>query len=324
MFWKLDDDDRSQYLDWDRKRDILSEFRRLGGEVVVTCGGEPMLDIEDYFLLCSEARRRGCKMFSVVNGTRIHSEKRARKMVTEGPTEITISLDSHLEADHDRMRGVRGSHAVAVRALRLLLDARRQLASSVKIYAMTVVCKSNYRHLDAFYDFVLRDIGADKLKLNILQPSFGLVSKTEDDSFFAAEQVDDPEELAKIILACNEKYQLGINPVWLDQVKMYFRSVANGGHAHRGWLSPAGTEEPICNTYDRNIMVDIYGVARLCFAEDFGGMKLEKTGDLTKFWREFSLPIREKMLGCTRYCGISHSVRRESATIPAGRRLKVT
>ena len=35
---------------------------------------------------------------------------------------------------------------------------------------MAVICEQNYRELDAFYRFVLRDIGADKLKLNFLQP----------------------------------------------------------------------------------------------------------------------------------------------------------
>ena len=38
---------------------------------------------------------------------------------------------------------------------------------------MGLIFDENWRDLEAFYDFVLNDIGADKLKLNFLQPSFG-------------------------------------------------------------------------------------------------------------------------------------------------------
>jgi len=349
-FWKLDDDDRARYLSWDMKMEILDEFKEIGGQTLVTCGGEPMLDVDDYFRLCTEAKARGLKMFSVVNGTKIKTIERAERMVSGGPTEITVSVDSHVEKIHDRVRGVRGSFKMAVSALRLMIEARRKMLAVglckcgqsheshlvvngycvpkdgscrcqsyssravPKIYAMTIVCERNYRDLDRFYDFVLNDIGADKLKLNIMQPTFGQVTPSGDE-FFETEQVKDPENLAKVINECNDKYKLGINGEWLRQVKMYFSSIAAGKTAKLGWLSPNGTDEPICNTYDRNIMLDVYGKAQLCFADDYGGMNVEKPGDLRKFWYEFSPPIRDKMLTCTRYCGISHSVRRESATI---------
>jgi hypothetical protein len=74
------------------------------------------------------------------------------------------------------------------------------------------------------------------------------------------------------------------------------------------------TSDHICNTYDRNIMVDHYGMARLCFAEAFRGMQLRKYGDLRAFW-EGASDIRAEMRQCTRLCGISHSVRREPSTV---------
>jgi hypothetical protein len=46
----------------------------------------------------------------------------------------------------------------------------------------------------------------------------------------------------------------------------------------------------------------------------FGNGKWQKTGDLKKFWDE-SDPIREKMKTCKAFCGISHSVRKENATL---------
>lgn len=314
-YWKLNDDDKGRYLSLERKFELIDEFAQLGGKVLVTCGGEPMLDAGLYFDVAGKVRATGLRMMSVINGTRVHSEARAHKMVTEGPHEITVSLDSHLEAEHDRYRGAKGSFRVAVRALRLLLDARRKAGTDSKIYAMTIVHEHNYRELDAFYDFVLNDIGADKLKLNIMQPTFAL-KQGAGDSFFGENVVQDTENLRQVIAACDTKYRLGINPEWLRQVVMYFESVKAGDGM--GWASNIGTTEHICNTYDRNIMVDVYGNARLCFSKGFPGVYQGQYGDLTKFWHEFSPGVRKTMLGCNRFCGISHSVRREEATLKSG------
>jgi len=315
-FWKLNDDNKAYYLSSRRKRELLTEYASLSpGATVVTCGGEPMLDLEEFFELARECRRLGLRCFSVVNGTKVNHQRIADRMVREGPHEITVSLNSHLEEIHDRTRGVKGSFRMAVRALRLLLRARsEQSEQPPKIYAMAVICEQTYRELDAFYDFVLNDIGADKLKLNILQPTFG---GTGPDAFFADNVVKNPDELGAIIERCDAKYRLGINPRWLAQVKMYFRSAARVRDPLQGWATSDGTEEHICNTYERNIMVDLFGTARLCFSLEFPGFRLEKAGDLRRFWYQLSNPIRATMETCNRHCGISHSVRRENATLKA-------
>jgi hypothetical protein len=132
----------------------------------------------------------------------------------------------------------------------------------------------------------------------------------------------DPDELHRIIGECDEKYGLGLNPVWRDQVRMYFRSLAKAADVTRGWGSRGGTDEHICNTYERNIMVDHYGVARLCFSTGFPGMQLKARGDLARFWNGAEF-IRNSMRRCNQYCGISHSVRRESSTLASRRPLAV-
>jgi len=53
----------------------------------------------------------------------------------------------------------------------------------------------------------------------------------------------------------------------------------------------------------------------LCFNSAFPSFPLRVEGDLKTFWNERSLPSREKMTKCNRYCGISHSVRKENATL---------
>jgi MoaA/NifB/PqqE/SkfB family radical SAM enzyme len=320
-FWKLDDDDRPNYLSPARRRELLAEFAELrpGGKVVI-CGGESMLDLEDYFDIAGTSRVLGLRCLSVINGTRVRDRERAERMIREGPHEISVSLNSHRAELHDRTRGVRGAFDKAVKALRLLREARERLGADTRIYAMGLIFDENYRELPAFYDFVLNDVRADKLKLNFIQPSFG--HDATDDAFFASHHGVDPDEVHRLIGECDAKFGLGLNPAWRDQVRMYFRSLGTAADLARGWSSRRGTDEHICNTYERNIMVDHYGVARLCFSTGFPGMKLAARGDLRRFW-EGAEPIRQQMRRCNHYCGISHSVRRETSTIASRRPLPI-
>ena len=216
---------------------------------------------------------------------------------------------------HDDTRGRSGSFDLAVGAIRLLLAARQRLGVRTPVYAMAVVCERNYRELDAFYAFVLHDLKADKLKLNFLQPTFGAADTMPDDRFYRDNVIADYEELVRIIETCDQKYGLNLNPEWLRVVRGYHRSVRANGDAARGWRGK-GTEEAICNSYERNIMVNMSGEARLCFSTGFPGVQLTETGDLAKFWFG-SDRLRRKMAKCRQYCGISHSVRRVSATAEA-------
>jgi len=276
------------------------------------CGGEPMLDIDEYFAICRDARDSGLKLLSVVNGTRIRTPDMADRMILEGPHEISVSLNSHKKELHDTTRGVPGAFEKALKALRLLLESReRHPDSGTKILVMGLIMKSNYRDIPAFYDFVLNTIRADKLKLNFVQPSFG--QSSEIDPFFAEETDVDPEILDEVISQSEALYNLDYNPAWRENVNMYFKSLRKIKDLQRGWGSRKGTKSAICNTYDRNIMVDQYGFARLCYSSAFKGMQIEKQGDLEKFWNK-SDSIRRKMKGCKQFCGISHSVRAQSST----------
>jgi MoaA/NifB/PqqE/SkfB family radical SAM enzyme len=313
-FWQSNDDDRNNYLSWTRKQEILREFAELSpGASVVTCGGESMLDLEDYFAISKECRKLNLKNLSVANGTRIRDMEMAKKLIAEGPHEISISLNSHLEVLHDKTRGVNGSFEKAVNALRLLIEARdASPASTTRIYAMGLIFDENYRTLKEFYDFVLNDIGADKLKLNFLQPSFG--HNELEDLFFRNHYKIDPEILPEIIEDCDKSFNLNLNPKWKSNVTMYFASLLRSKTIQFGWRDSSRTTDHICNSYDRNIMVDHYGFARLCFSDAFPGLQLKKFGDLSYFWNS-SNSIRDSMRKCNRYCGISHSVRKENSTI---------
>jgi len=317
MYWQASAEKTSGDISIARRHEIIGEFAELSPQgAVVICGGESMLDGKEYFSATTACREAGLRCLSVINGTCVTGVAMAERLICEGPTEVTVSLDSHQAALHDHSRGVSGAFDKAVRALRLLLAARVKVGSDSRIYAMALVSEQNYRDLDAFYDFVLNDVGADKLKLNFLQPTFGPPTWWYRDRFFEENLIRDEKKLAAIIRACDQRFGLGINPIWLDQVQMYHRSVRKNGLMRWGWRGGLRTEQHICNSYERNIMVDLYGRARLCFNSAFPARQLSSPGDLGNFW-ENSGPLREKMSRCNRYCAISHSVRKESATLPA-------
>ena len=69
-FWQRDDDDRSGYLPRERKRQVIDEFAALSPDgSLVICGGEPMLDLEEYFAMCADARAAGHGLRPVIDST---------------------------------------------------------------------------------------------------------------------------------------------------------------------------------------------------------------------------------------------------------------
>ncbi|MGR6469017.1 radical SAM protein [Rhizobium sp. PAMB 3182] len=313
-YWTRDDDDRASYMSRERRHELVSEFAEISPKgTIVICGGESMLDLEEYFAICRDGRESGLTVLSVINGTRVRSAQMAERLVLEGPHEISVSLNSHRKDLHDETRGVSGAHDKAVNAVRLLVAARDRLPQArSRIIVMGLIFGANHKEVEAFYDFVLNDLKADSLKLNFLQPSFGQTGDV--DPFFAEQSDIDPLRLLEEIDRADSRFSLGLNPVWREQVSMYFRSLARIGDLSRGWKSQGATESHICNTYERNIMVNHYGIARLCFSSGFRGESLKKRGDLAAFWYG-SDDIRSKMRQCNQYCGISHSVRGQSSTL---------
>ena len=293
----------------EKRRDIIVEFAELSpGASVVICGGENMLALKDYFDVCSVARNCGLRCLSVVNGTMIQDPQMALRILVEGPDEISVSLDSHVEKLHDEMRGRKGSFEMAVKALRLLLKVRvENRLIDRKIRARVIILDENYLDLDALYGFVLRDIGADEMRINILQPSFGCSSSNN--NFFASHISMDADRIIEQLRHCDAKYNLRLNPAWISQVAMYVKSVRRLPEQHRNW--GATTDEAICDSGNRNIMVDLDGMASLCFGGGFRRQKLSLRGDLKKFWDEAD-SIRQSMSGCRRLCGIADCVRAES------------
>lgn len=302
-----------------RMSELVAEFAELSPKgKVVLCGGEPMLDLDAYYGICRAARDAGLRSLSVVNGTGIRNRADADRMVREGPDEVSVSLDSPYASVHDRMRGCPGAYGMACGAVRLLVSARTEARAAGRAVAcgminvMGLLCRSSYAVLPELYELALERLGADKLKLNALQPSFGQVDG--EDHFFARESQVDPDLLAEVLRTCDERWSLGYNPEWARQVVSYFRDLWRQPGLEAGWVGERQTTLHVCNSGERNVVVDARGRAGLCFSSMFPRWELRVSGDMRRFWQDWSWDAREAMKNCNCLCGLSHSFRREHAT----------
>jgi len=287
---------------------VLEEFAEIAADnaAVCICGGENLLDPEPFYAITRKCRALGLRCLVVLNGTVKHD---VDKLLLEGPTQITLSLDSPYPETHDSIRGVAGAWQRTVNFAHLLVGRSAALGLSTPLYAMAVTCERNYRDLDRFFGLVQDELRLDKLKLNFLQPTFGA---SPPDTYFAENVIKDPDALVSILANVDTKYGIGWNPGWIEAVWDYHASIKRNGDALSGWAHQGRTSLHICNSYERNIMVDQDGVARLCYYPAFSSRRLTQKGDLSALWVGAD---RASMRQCNRYCGISHSVRRESARL---------
>jgi len=283
---------------------------------VITCGGEPLAEPDHYYNLCQTARANGLISMSVLNGTLTDTQDQADELLTLGADEISLSLDHPREDIHDRQRGMRGAYRKTVECLRMLLDARRRLGLPRKLYVMLMVCDINCRCIDEAYDLVLNRLGADKLKLNFLQPTISLSTKTDTYWELHTRHIDS-EALMAMIDRCEGKYGLSFNPGWKDSVRCYLDSL---GRYHHG--GPKQTSRQLCNSPDRNIVIEIEAKMRLCIHSKFPSIPYRQWGDLRRYWfSPETEQLRVKMRDCRDFCGICHTFKKEPATREAACRI---
>jgi len=312
--WK-NEEAPDRLLSIESRAQVVADFAEMNssGEVSI-CGGEALLQSERVFALTRQCNTLGLSSQMASNSSTI-DEPLAEQLAAEGPSKLVLSLNSHLPKVHDHTRGRIGSFDEVCRSLRLLRQARDRIARPMRLHIHAIICEKNYRGLVAFHDFVLNELQADRLDLGFLQPTFDPFKSAKKDVFFERNIIRNENEICDLLVECDHRFGLRLNPAWIEQTRMYHRSIRESGEAAQGWSGKAGTSEHICATYEKNIMVDPQGVARLCFSPMFRGMKLRRKGDLARFWRNAE-DIRRKMKNCTNFCGHSDTVTRTSTRLP--------
>ncbi|MBX3191734.1 MAG: radical SAM protein [Labilithrix sp.] len=110
--------------------DLVRQMAELGVKEVTLIGGEAYLR-EDWTEIAGAVRGAGMQC-SITSGGRGMTAERARAAVEAGVQQVSISVDG-LEATHDALRGVKGSHASAMRALENLRAAGMPVTANTQI-----------------------------------------------------------------------------------------------------------------------------------------------------------------------------------------------
>ncbi|MCC6557472.1 MAG: radical SAM protein [Polyangiaceae bacterium] len=138
-------------LDEETARREIDDFAARGYFGVILTGGEPSLsplvpEITRY------AVERGLHVRMITNGSKVADEPTARRFVDAGLRHYHVSIHSCREEIEDFLTGVKGSHALAMRALdnlsRIDAEDRAQGGAGVTVNINTVINSFNCDHLD--------------------------------------------------------------------------------------------------------------------------------------------------------------------------------
>jgi|GEM_PF-107913 len=141
---------------------LMDQIYQVSRPLLVLSGGEPLLR-PDIFELIEYGSKKGLKMGLGSNGSLI-DDKVAEKLKTSGITTVSISLDSHIPAQHDVFRGVGGAWEKAVNACKALRK------NNVLVQVNTTLTHENYDQIDDIMS-LSESIGVENFHLFFLVPT---------------------------------------------------------------------------------------------------------------------------------------------------------
>jgi len=123
--------------------DVVQQLAEMGTQEVALHGGEAYLR-NDWLTIVAAIRDRGMDC-TMVTGGRGFNRSMCEEAKAAGITAVSVSIDG-TEATHDALRGLRGSHAGAMQAMRSLHDV------GVVVGCNTQLNRENYRQLPDILD----------------------------------------------------------------------------------------------------------------------------------------------------------------------------
>ena len=196
---------------------LIDQLCEVSYPLLVLSGGEPLLR-QDIYELIEYGSSKGLKMGLGSNGSLI-DDTVAKKLKNAGITTVSISIDSHVEAQHDDFRGVVGSWEKAVNAIKVLR------ANNVLVQVNTTLTHENYNQIDAIMS-LSEDLGVENFHLFFLVPT-GRGVKIDDIS------PQKYEDMITNTFAKVSKHRLNVRPSCAPQ----FMRIAQGmGLDMRQWI----------------------------------------------------------------------------------------
>jgi radical SAM protein with 4Fe4S-binding SPASM domain len=134
---------RADELSTNEALDVVAQLADLGAREVSLIGGEVYLR-DDWLTIAKAVVDRGMSL-GIVTGGRGMTRDRAKAAQDIGVKAIGVSIDG-LEATHDDLRAVKGSHRAAMEALGHMRDI------GLKRSVNTQICATNLREIEALWE----------------------------------------------------------------------------------------------------------------------------------------------------------------------------
>ncbi len=141
---------------------LLEELSKGGTRLVILSGGEALAR-NDVFELATYGTSLGLRMTLATNGSLVTPEV-ALKMKESGIARVSVSLDGVTSDIHDTFRGLQGAFDMALRGIRILIDA------GVPVQVNTTVAAMNISQMKQFPGF-LKDLGVMAWHVFFLVPT---------------------------------------------------------------------------------------------------------------------------------------------------------
>jgi MoaA/NifB/PqqE/SkfB family radical SAM enzyme len=308
-------DDAANELSTQERVEVIRQFSRLGnGGTVVLPGGEVTMDCDELFALSGACRELGLGCAITTNGSAIVTPDFATRIASSGITAITVSLDGHRRELHEYTRGIPGCFDTTVRALRLLVEARRRSGSPLQVMASCVVFDRNVEVLEEYVEFC-RELGLDHVDLQMLSRTFSNRHPRRDVFFERHFWWDEESKMrAKEALRGvieNSSREAGFLLKGVESLDWIFSYIEDPDFR---------TSRPICGSHERNLVVSTRGDVSLCFnaaqifSEPAVGNIREST--LAEIWRgRQSQEYRLVMDVCRLNCGALNCHRRRESPL---------
>ena len=245
------------------------------------------------YRIANATKEKGIFLTISTNGTLIR-EWDAQRIPSSGINNIVFSIDSHVERIHDMIRGRDGTYKKVLNSLRMVKKYLHDSGENCHILTSTILGSHNIGEIDALID-LLNSLEVDNSLFQPIQPVFMRDKPNnwwETTPLFPHEKETIDSALSTLIRAKNQGFRTFHETYQLEDMRLY--------------LKKETLPQDQCNSFHRNIMVDIVGNVRLCFnMERIGLQPVSHIGNapLCDIWDQCN-DVRERMNGCTECCGV--------------------
>lgn len=261
---------------------------------IVFSGGEPFFRRRMLYDVAETCRDSGVYTTLNTNGTLI-LDSDVELLPFSGIRCVVVSVDSDEPDVHDRIRGIPGTYARAISAIRRLVASRDRAGTDFTVLTSTIVGNHNLDRMHRMVD-LFEALGVDTTLFQPIQPTFARPVSARwwvDNPMFPDSMELVSRGIDRLVALKSQGRRLFQTEGQFEDMRDYFRN-------------PQGLPSGRCTAMDKHLMVDMLGDVRLCFNMDRIGLPPVgnvRSKGLREIWEEQVVEdVRNRMRSCREGC----------------------